>query len=97
MLSQFDNSPVHGRLAAVLDHDTGPLLRLLELFAARGITPLSLDYRIDPRARPATGRLRVDAEIGADDWRILCARAAQIVGVLRLEQDSCALVDSRAA
>ena len=97
MLSQFDNEPVYGRLHAVVEHEPGVLLRLLELFAARGLAPLSVEYKIDARARPPIGRLRVDAEVGAQDWQILCARAGQAVGVIELVQDSCALADARAA
>ncbi|MCE2969566.1 MAG: hypothetical protein LW847_04965 [Burkholderiales bacterium] len=97
MLSQFDNDLVYGRLRAVVEHDAGVLARLLELFAARGATPLSLEYRIDPRAQPPLGRLRVDAELGAHDWQILCARAAQAIGLLEFSADSCAFADAKAA
>jgi hypothetical protein len=35
--------------------------------------------------------------MGAHDWSVLCARAATLVGVLRLEQDIATLAQDAAA
>jgi hypothetical protein len=86
---------VYGRLRAALEPDAGVLCRLLELFAARGVAPLAVDYALD--ARSGDARLRVDALMGAQDWAILCARAGQTVGLLRFEQETAVLVGERAA
>jgi hypothetical protein len=95
MLSQFDNPEVYGRLRATLDHDAGLPCRLLGLFAARDVLPLAVEWRVDPRRVEAL--LRVDAVMGAHDWSVLCARAATLVGVLRLEQDIATLAQDAAA
>jgi hypothetical protein len=97
MTSQFDNTLVYGRLRAEVEHDGGLLCRLLELFAARGVTPLAVDYRVNPRAEPPTAVLRVDAQMGAQDWAILCARARQAIGVLQLTESACGFAEERAA
>lgn len=90
MLSQFDNATVYGRLRVTCEPDPGLPCRLLDLFAARGVLPLAVDLRQDPRHAHLT--LRVDALMGAHDWAILCAKAAQAVGVLQLEQDTAVVV-----
>ncbi len=95
MLSQFDNEAVYGRLRVTFEPDPGLPCRLLNLFAARGVLPLAVDLRVDPRR---TDRLlRVDAVMGAQDWAILCAKVAQAVGVLRVEQDTARLEQVEAA
>lgn len=97
MSSQFENTPVYGRLSASVEHDGGVLCRLLELFASRGLAPLAVQYDVDRHAQPLLGRLRIDAAMGVHDWEILCARARQAVGVLQLEQDVCTLLEEEPA
>lgn len=97
MTSQFDNTLVYGRLRAEVEHDGGLLVRLLGLFAARGVTPLAVDYRIDARAQPPAALLRVDAQMGAQDWAILCMRARQAIGVLQLTESACGFAEERVA
>jgi hypothetical protein len=82
---QCNNPTINGRLRADVEHDGGVLCRLLELLAARGTAPLRVNYRIDTRAQPPVARLCIDAELGAHDSDILCARAAQAIGLLQLQ------------
>lgn len=80
-LSVFDNTVDAFCVHVTLERDAGTLMRLLELFALRGSLPLRVHF--DAYAGPGgTGRLRVNARMGRHDWRVLCERAASLVGVV---------------
>jgi hypothetical protein len=82
-LSVFDNTVDAFCVHVTLERDAGTLMRLLELFALRGALPLRVHF--DAYAGPGgTGRLRVNARMGRHDWRVLCERAATLVGVVDL-------------
>lgn len=82
-LSVFDNTVDAFCVHVTLERDAGTLMRLLELFALRGALPLRVHF--DAYAGPGgTGRLRINARMGRHDWRVLCERAATLVGVVDL-------------
>jgi hypothetical protein len=84
-LSVFDNRLEDCRVHVTLERDATTLMRLLELFALRGTLPLRVHF--DAYDGPVgMGRLRVQARLGAHDWRVLCARAASLVGVVEVSE-----------
>ncbi len=80
-LSVFDNTVDAFCVHVTLERDATTLMRVLELFSLRGALPLRMHF--DAYAGPAgTGWLRVNARMGRHDWRVLCERAATLVGVV---------------
>lgn len=81
--SVFDNTLAEHCAHVTLDRDPTTFMRLLELFALRGVLPLRLHF--DAYAgREGAASLRVRARMGRHDWQLLCARAATQVGVIEL-------------
>jgi hypothetical protein len=84
-LSVFDNTVDAFCVHVTLERDAGTLMRVLELFALRGELPLRVHF--DAYAGPGgTARLRIHARLGRHDWRVLCERAATLVGVVDLSE-----------
>lgn len=81
--SAFDNTVDAFCVHVTLERDAATLMRLLELFALRGALPLRVHFDAYAGAG-GTARLRVHARMGRHDWRVLCERAATLVGVLDL-------------
>jgi hypothetical protein len=82
-LSVFDNTLATFCVHITLERDASTLMRLLEFFALRGTLPLRVAF--DAFAGTgSTGRLRVQARLGRHDWRVLCERAATLVGVVEV-------------
>jgi len=82
-LCVFDNTVDGFCVHVTLERDASTLMRLLELFALRGALPLRVHF--DAYAGlDGTARLRVHARMGRHDWRVLCERAATLVGVVDL-------------
>ncbi len=87
--AQFDNPVADHCLRLTLETDANTLLRVLELFALRGATPQRIEFSADDdAARSGLARLQVRARMGRHDWRVLCARAGTLVGVVALCGDA---------
>ena len=81
--SQFDNPVADHDLQLMLESDVNSLLRVLELFALRGVLPRRIEFVAeDEPALPC--RLQVRARMGSHDWHVLCARAGTLIGVVEL-------------
>ena len=81
--SVFDNTVDAFCVHVTLERDATTLMRLLELFALRGALPLRVQFDAYAGAG-GTGCLRVHGRLGRHDWRVLCERAATLVGVVEV-------------
>jgi hypothetical protein len=81
--SVFDNTLAEHRVHITLESDATTLMRLLELFALRGVLPLRLSFDAYGGDEGAAC-LRLAARLGRHDWRALCARARTQVGVIEV-------------
>ena len=81
----FDNTLAEHRAHVTLERDPTTLMQLLELFALRGALPLRMHFDAYAGAQ-GTACLRLVARLGRHDWRVLCARAATLVGVIEVSE-----------
>ena len=81
----FDNTLTEHRAHVTLERDPATLMRVLELFALRGALPLRMHLDAYAGAQ-GTACLRLVARLGRHDWRVLCARAATLVGVIEVSE-----------
>jgi hypothetical protein len=79
--SVFDNTLAEHRAHVTLERDPTTLMHVLELFALRGALPLRVHFDAYGGAEGAAC-LRLVARLGRHDWRVLCERAATLVGVI---------------
>lgn len=70
--------PLH-HLRVEADPDPATFMRLLGLYALRGLLPQSVRFE----QRPDHAELNVWAHMDTEDFRVLCARAETLVGVRR--------------